>query len=91
MWEDLNGNGYEISQSALALRFLPINRRSRQAKLHKNPLNMKVMLPQNDEHKEHEDSRFCFQMIEHIKQRLVLCGNSQVCVESVDDKAKVSF
>jgi hypothetical protein len=51
---------------------------------------MKVMLPQNDEHKEHEDSRFCFQVIEHIKQRLILCGNSQVCVESVDDKAKVS-
>ena len=62
-----------------------------QAKFHVNSLNMKVRLPQNEGHKWHMDSKFCFQAIEHYKQRVVLCGSNHAIIESVDDKAKVNI
>lgn len=47
------------------------------------------MKPSNDEHKHHDDSRFCFQTIKHIKTVVGIVGPKQVLVISVDDKEKV--
>lgn len=89
--KELELQGYEISVSALHTRFLPTKKNSIQARRHINPLNMKVLLPQNDEHNHHIDSKFCFSSIEHAKERASYCGSNEVLWESVDDKAKVIF
>jgi hypothetical protein len=55
----LSDREYDISYSALSLRFKPNYIRSNQAKLHKNYLDMKVMLPQNDQRKTKKKKRCC--------------------------------
>lgn len=85
----LKGRGFEISQSALYLRLLPTRSNTTEGKNHKVTVPVKLIKPSNDEHKHHDDSRFCFQTIENIKRVASILGPKQVLITSVDDKAKV--
>lgn len=85
----LEARGFEISKAALYLRLLPRRVNTREGKRHVHTVPVKLMKPSNDEHKYHDDSRFCFRSIENSKQVAALLGPKQVLVISVDDKAKV--
>lgn len=85
----VEAEGFRLSRSALYLRLLPRRFDSSEGKRHTKTVPVRLMKPSNDEHKHHDDSRFCFQTIENIKQIAGILGPKQVLVISVDDKAKV--
>lgn len=87
--KELEFCGYEISKTALYHRLLPRRQNTLQGKRHTRTVPVKLSKPSNDEHKQHDDSRFCFITIENIKKLIALLGPDQVLVLSIDDKAKV--
>lgn len=86
--EKLLTEGFQISRSATYLRIIPRNS-NMEGKRHKTVAPVRLCRAQNDEHKSHEDSRFCTATIRALQSLASLLGPNQVAFISQDDKCRV--
>lgn len=87
--DELGKLGFILSKSGLYLRLLPRKSNSIEGKKHINTVPVKLIKAACDEHKSHDDTKFCRSSIKHIEEICSFLGPSEVCVISQDDKAKV--
>ena len=91
LWDSLIKDGYELSRSALSLRFLPRPWDREEGKRHTKTDPVKIRNAKNNLRKKHADANFKFATKDYLKNILSIFGLNFVLVLSIDDKAKVSI
>ena len=89
--EALKGQGYNLSRSSVYLHLRPRNQASREGKRHVNSCPVKLIKPENKEHKYHPDTKFARATISNIEELASILGPQEVSFHSQDDKCRVAL
>ena len=81
--------GYQVSKSAAYYRCLPRDATTIEGKRHVITVPVKLCRAQSDQHRDHEDQKFCINTIRSLEILASILGPKEVFFLSQDDKAKV--
>lgn len=82
---------FQLSRSALYLRFLPKRASSVEGQKHIKTVPVRLIRATNDFHKKHSDTEFCKASIKYLEEIASILGPNQTIFLSRDDKVGLVF